>query len=787
MRVLMVPLLLALSAALTSPGQAAGFTVTKTSNAGAGSLRDAITRSNSNGAADTITFAPVLSGKLIRPSTPLPALTEGRLTINGDLDGDRAPDVILSGAVCGGTGIDIRSRENTIRGLVIRHFDRGIAVFGPAAVRNQVAGCYIGTNLRGSWALANNYGVYISGAARYNTVGGTVAGDRNVISGNVGAGVSIVAADSNSVLGNTIGLNRTGTRALGNSVGVLVSDSESCKIGNGQNSGRNVISGNQYQQGFGAVLAASTDLARQGPETPVGGVYVFRGANHRIAGNCIGTDLTGSLPRGNRASGIALINAVGVAIGGTTSGARNVVSANGDGIDVNSCHGTTIRGNHIGLNTLGNKLVGGQGSSLSLDWCTETIVGGTTAGARNVIAGGRWGGVRVNGGYSNSLLGNYIGLDAAGTRALGSYSGITVAEGALNTWIGNTQADSGNAIAAVDQDGIKVEGYGTEGTRIMRNNIGTNAAGSRHFPCGQHAIWVSSNAGTVTIGGNIKARGNKIVAMAGREAIDIDARYAGNSTVRYNTILGPSGSTLGSDGIMIGESYGYQWPFSGRVADNAIRRFDTGLLVGGPAVHPTVAGNRFSACANAISIQNEANPNLGDLGNTPTTDDGGNVFTSLSSYAVQNWSSQSIKAEGNDWGTTSAATIDGTLIYDQLDNGAYGRVDYDPLIGGVTPTAVQLPSPQVTAVLAAPTGGGAEVAFTLSAPAEVGVEVLNIAGRPVARIRPRQADAGLNRLVWNGMSATGTRVPTGIYLVRVTARTDSGEETSALATLRLSR
>jgi nitrous oxidase accessory protein NosD len=787
MRVLVIPLLLVLSVAPVLPGQAASFTVTNTKDGGSGSLRQAIVQSNANGAADTITFAGALSGKMIQPRRPLPVLSEGRLTINGDLDGDGAPDIILSGAVCGGTGIDIQSRENTVRGLAIRHFDKGIAIFGPGAVQNQVAGCYIGTNLTGTWALGNDHGVYVSGAAQYNTIGGTTATDRNVLSGNIGAGVAIVAADSNRVFGNFIGLNRTGTRMLPNSVGVLISDCEKCRVGNGAENGRNIISGNRYQEAFDAVLAASSDLACQGPGGPVGGVYVFRGANHRIAGNYIGTDVTGSLPRGNRQTGIAVVNSVGLAIGGTTPGARNVISANGEGVNLVSCHGAALRGNYIGLNALGNRLLGAQGSLLALDWCSDTLVGGTTAGARNVVAGGRWTGIRVNGGYDNSILGNYVGLNAAGTRPLGSYYGIAVGEGAYNTWIGNTQSGSGNVIAAVDQDGIKVEGYDTEDTRIMRNSIGTDAAGSRHFPCRQHGIWVSSDAGTVTIGGNTKARGNKIVVMSGRDAIDIDARYAGDSTVRHNTILGPSGATLGSSGIQIGESYSHYWEFGGRVADNTIRRFGVGVFVGGSAVHPIVAGNRFSTCTVAISIQNDAYPNLGDLSSAPTNDDGGNVFGTLSSYAVQNWSSKDIKAEGNDWGTISAAAIDGTLIYDQLDQPSYGRVDYDPLIGNVPPGPMPPPSPRVTGVAAVPTAAGAEIAFTLSAPAEVGVQVLNIAGRPVARVRPRTADAGLSRLTWNGMSATGTRVPGGVYLVRVTARTASGEQTSALATLQLGR
>jgi len=84
--------------------------------------------------------------------------------------------------------------------------------------------------------------------------------------------------------------------------------------------------------------------------------------------------------------------------------------------------------------------------------------------------------------------------------------------------------------------------------------------------------------------------------------------------------------------------------------------------------------------------------------------------------------------------------------------------------------------------------GGAQVAFTLSAPASVDVEVLNLAGRPVAKAATgRACEAGMNTVLWSGMSAAGTRVPAGTYLVRIAARTAEGAKAEALATLRIER
>jgi len=94
----------------------------------------------------------------------------------------------------------------------------------------------------------------------------------------------------------------------------------------------------------------------------------------------------------------------------------------------------------------------------------------------------------------------------------------------------------------------------------------------------------------------------------------------------------------------------------------------------------------------------------------------------------------------------------------------------------------------VSALAATSAGSGAQITFTLSAPATVEVRVLNIAGRPIRTITPgRECEAGLNTLVWTGLSDTGLQAPNGAYLVTVTARTRNGAQSRALAQIRKSR
>jgi len=72
----------------------------------------------------------------------------------------------------------------------------------------------------------------------------------------------------------------------------------------------------------------------------------------------------------------------------------------------------------------------------------------------------------------------------------------------------------------------------------------------------------------------------------------------------------------------------------------------------------------------------------------------------------------------------------------------------------------------------------------VSATAAMDVEVLNIAGRRVAQVcQGRPCEAGPVSLSWNGRSATGTRLPSGQYLVRITGRTEDGQQASAVAPL----
>ena len=159
-----------------------------------------------------------------------------------------SPLVELNGTNAGAVtaALDINAGGCTVRGLVINRFN-GHGIRLASAGGNTVTGSFIGTNAAGTAVQANSgSGVFIDSSPN-NNIGGLTAAERNVISGNGGQGVLIGGPGStgNLVRGNRIGTDADGDVALGNgNSGVLISGANSNTVGGAVAGARNVISGN---------------------------------------------------------------------------------------------------------------------------------------------------------------------------------------------------------------------------------------------------------------------------------------------------------------------------------------------------------------------------------------------------------------------------------------------------------------------------------------------------------------------------------------------------------------
>lgn len=145
-------------------------------------------------------------------------------------------------------------------------------------------------------------------------------------------------------------------------------------------------------------------------------------------------------------------------IGGTTAASRNVIAANyAAGIAVTSASGNVIRGNYIGVAGNGTTAAANN-SGIILDNASTTTIGGTVSGARNVIAANALGNIIVRGAGSTGTVvqGNFIGTDVSGAVPLGCSNGVEIDDYANGATIGGTAAGASNTIALCAVAGIAV-------------------------------------------------------------------------------------------------------------------------------------------------------------------------------------------------------------------------------------------------------------------------------------------------------------------------------------------
>ena len=235
-----------------------------------------------------------------------------------------------------------------------------------------------------------------------------------------------------TVQGNFIGVDKSGSVALSNGLeGIDVNDSFNNTIGGTAGGAGNLVSGNADN---GILLT---------------GHYA---SGNTVAGNLVGTDLNGTAALGNAGFGVEIANgAPSNTIGGASAAARNVISANHDGLVIaTGASNNLVEDNLIGTRFDGSAPLGNieEHGILDLPGPRTTRSAASRAGrATSSRANGVVGVVIQNGSTANTVAGNFIGIDGNGTFAIPNLIGVEIDFASIGNTVGGTSAASRNVIS----------------------------------------------------------------------------------------------------------------------------------------------------------------------------------------------------------------------------------------------------------------------------------------------------------------------------------------------------
>lgn len=675
----LLPLLLA-ALILTHPAAAAVFTVTHAGDTGAGSLRQAILDAENTPGPDSIRFQIPGTGPFtIALQSPLPAIREPIILDGASQPGYTGrPLIELNGAAAGPNahGIYLLTSNSVIRALCINRFSGdGIRIeFGAS---NVVEGCYVGLRPDGRTAAPNQQGG-ITIRSPGNRIGGNDPTQRNVIAGGNQGGIFLLdpPATGNTIQGNYIGTDATGTNALGNlQNGILISSAPGNLIGGTNLHAGNLLSGNGQA-----------------------GVYLMYpgAAFNRILGNRIGTDASGLRSLGNL-YGVVLFGATSNWIGGLEPGAGNLISGNrSNGVHVTLGPGgggsfNQIAGNWIGPDLSGTNALANAGRGIELFRAAANRIGPS-----NVISGNQLSGITLSGpGTTNNVLvGNRIGTDPAGLRALSNrFDGLLLLN-VSNNIVGGTNPGDGNLISGNGANGIYLAGTNSRANHVLGNFIGTDAEGRQPLPNALSGVRIEGPDNR--IGDTLPGAGNLISGNL-ENGVFLVERSASHNVLAGNIIgLDSRGQTLlGNQVAGIGITnapanlIGGPEPGAGNlISGNA----DSGIYLIGPlATGNRIQGNRIGTDLYGLLARGNGRDGISGY-NAPTNFIGGDLPGAGNLISGNLWNGLYLTGPG-----TRGWILQGNWIGVQADGWSplgnlYHNIEFltnssQHLVGGISPFA----------------------------------------------------------------------------------------------------
>lgn len=291
------------------------------------------------------------------------------------------------------------------------------------------------------------------------------------------------------------------------------------------------------------------------------------GDNNIVAGCFIGTDVAGLYPWGGGIHIGYVDKGKNNLIGGTAVADRNIVTWIRIGLSyasVQSLTGNVVAGNYVGVGADGKPFVPGGSAYVRINRCGSNVIGGSAAGAGNVIAGA----VVLESADNNLVQGNLIGTDATGLSAVRNAGGVLI--------FGNYEPNHdpiqnriiGNVIAADESvydfgfAAVHIYGFGNRGASsgppLARNNviqgnfIGVAADGKTALGSTTVGIALQRDVATNTLVGGTNSGEGNVIAFNGRRPYLSPGAIVGDpsSIILGNSIfanIGPAIDLVGSD------------------------------------------------------------------------------------------------------------------------------------------------------------------------------------------------------------------------------------------------
>jgi len=325
------------------------------------------------------------------------------------------------------------------------------------------------------------------------------------------------------------------------------------------------------------------------------------GTGNRVECSFVGVNAAGTTTVPN-AVGIGIVGGGSNNIGGNLAGTRNLISGNAsDGVYLtNGVSNNAVYGNYIGVDVTGNLDLGNGNHGVAFSNASNNTVGLPNPASRNVIAGNNAGGIAFNSGSdNNSVVANYIGLNATGTAAVPNHvAGVLVTNGAGNI-IGDSSAPARNIISGNADSGVVIFGP-SSGNFVRGNIIGLDPAGAAAIPNQGAGVRLAGGATLNVIGGSVDAARN-IISGNDSDGVLIHEAGTNNNTVQRNYIgVAADGVTARSNAIL---GVALDTAAGNQLLDNVI----SGNLAGGVAIstagadNNVVQGNKIGVGADGVT------------------------------------------------------------------------------------------------------------------------------------------------------------------------------------------